>query len=65
MGRDGVRPVSPSAAFSIRLRFATFPGMLVSVAGMNVGGALLVVWLQVLEIVAGVTRMDLSPSVAR
>ena len=39
--------------------------MLVSVAGMNVGGVLLVVWLQVLEIVAGVTRMDLSPSVAR
>ena len=39
--------------------------MRVSVAGMNVGGALLnVVWLQVLEIVAGVTRMDLSPSVA-
>jgi|TARA_B100000809_G_scaffold259073_1_gene303384 hypothetical protein len=39
--------------------------MRVSVAGMNVGGALLVVWLQVLEIVADVTRMDLSPSVAR
>jgi len=39
--------------------------MRVSVAGMNVGGEFLLVWLQVLEIVAGVTRMDLSPSVAR
>jgi len=29
--------------------------MRVSVAGMNVGGELLVVWLQVLESVAGVT----------
>ena len=39
--------------------------MRVSVAGMKVGGEFLVVGLQVLEIVAGVTRMDLSPSVAR
>jgi len=37
----------------------------VSVAGIKVGATPLVLWLRVLEIVAGVTRMDLSPSVAR
>ncbi len=47
--------------------------MRVSVTGIRVGAALLVLWLQnvigalsqVAEIVTGVTRMSLSPSVAR
>ena len=62
VGRDG----SPSGlAFRIRPRFATFPGMRVSVARINVGAALHVLWLLVLEIVTDVIRMDPSPSVAR
>ena len=56
---------TPSAAFRIRPRSATFPRMRVSVAGINVGAALLVLCLQVAEIVTSVTRTNLSPSVAR
>ena len=55
------------------VKSATFPRMRVSVTGIRVGAALLVLWLQnvigalsqVAEIVTGVTRMSLSPSVAR
>jgi hypothetical protein len=36
--------------------------MRLSVAGINVGAALLVLWLDVARIITGITRTSLSPS---